>query len=155
MNVEKAPLPQSSQEYLVWMIKLGQQITKKMNQLLAPFDLTFNQASILFIVEQCTAQSDGISMHELSKILDVSLANTSGLVDRLERDEFIKRTRHKSDRRTYYLELTASGKKLVEKLQTHWPPPEMKALDQFFAKLSDKERTQFTQILVAIAQQVK
>lgn len=144
--------PSSTQEYLVWIIKIGQLMTKRFNQLLLPFHLTFNQVSILFILQQCCKQKQQLSMHKLSEILVVSLANTSGLVDRLERDKYVKRKRNTGDRRTNYLELTNKGAEIVEKLQSHWPPPGMKELDTFFKDIPQQEQKVFIDILNGIGE---
>lgn len=132
---------QDSQQYLVCIIKLGQLITKRFNQVLTPFGLTFNQVSILFVLTGASRQQHDVSMHELSAMLDVSLANTSGLIDRLERDGYVQRVRKADNRRTYYLALTPKGQDMVTTLEKHWPPPEMRAVDQFLQSLPTTERT--------------
>ena len=52
----------------------------------------------------------------LSKEMRVSAPTITGVIDRLLRNGYLKRTRDKSDRRVVNVELTNKGKQLVEHL---------------------------------------
>jgi DNA-binding MarR family transcriptional regulator len=52
-----------------------------------------------------------LTMSELSQHLVVSNGNITGVIDRLEREKFLKRVRSSEDRRVQYIQLTDSGKK--------------------------------------------
>jgi len=51
-----------------------------------------------------------LTMTELSKLLVVSNGNITGVIDRLERDQFLTRIRSEKDRRVQHIRLTSQGK---------------------------------------------
>lgn len=53
---------------------------------------------------------------ELASCLQVSKANLTGLISRLEKKELLKRATSKEDSRSKIIELTPKGKKLIEKV---------------------------------------
>lgn len=57
-----------------------------------------------------------LTMSELSQHLVVSNGNITGVIDRLEREKFLKRVRSKEDRRVQYIQLTDSGAKRFKKI---------------------------------------
>ena len=64
-----------------------------------------------------------LSMTELSKQLMVSNGNVTGLIDRLARDAYVKRTPSKDDRRVQLIKLTDKGIKSFKemaKLHERW-----------------------------------
>lgn len=58
-----------------------------------------------------------LSMTELSRALDVTPRNVTGLVDRLEAAGLARRVPHATDRRRTMVELTARGRRLCEELK--------------------------------------
>mgnify|MGYP001552748876 FL=1 len=61
-----------------------------------------------------------VSIAELAKCLQLRHHSTVGLVDRLTRARFLRRTPSVADRRRVELRLTAQGEKVIEKLSaTH------------------------------------
>lgn len=63
------------------------------------------QSGILFLLKQ----KDGLTMTELGKALAIDNATTTGLVDRLERDGFVRRNKSASDRRALNICITPEG----------------------------------------------
>jgi DNA-binding MarR family transcriptional regulator len=62
-----------------------------------------------------TLQRNGVmTMSRLADLLDVSLSNASGLVDRLEERGFVERTRVPEDRRIVMVRVTDAGARLIE-----------------------------------------
>ena len=51
-----------------------------------------------------------LTMTELSQLLVVSNGNITGVIDRLERDQFLSRTRSENDRRIQHINLTKEGR---------------------------------------------
>lgn len=145
--------PQTTQEYVVWMMKIGQLLTQRMNQsLVERVDLTFNQVRILFIVHHGKeVHPEGITLRRLATILMVSLPNVNGLVERLQGDGYLTKKRSAKDKRSHYLELTPKGKKLLIMLKKKWPPKELAGIDQFFKQLSKPQRDLFTKTLMEMA----
>lgn len=58
-----------------------------------------------------------ISMTEASAKLDITKPAVTHLVDRLEKNGFLRRRAHPNDRRIFLLELQPKGKRLVQKVQ--------------------------------------
>ncbi len=63
------------------------------------------QSAILFLLKQ----ADGRTMTELGRALSLENATITGLVDRLERDGFVRRAKSPSDRRATKVSITAEG----------------------------------------------
>lgn len=58
-----------------------------------------------------------LAMSRLADLLDVSLSNATGLIDRMEERGLIERTRDTDDRRVVLVRLTAAGMELLEEIQ--------------------------------------
>ncbi len=64
-----------------------------------------------------TVQRNGeMSMSHLADTLNVSLSNTSGLIDRMEERGFVERTRVPEDRRVVMVRVTADGARMLEEV---------------------------------------
>ena len=72
------------------------------------------------------------SSADLSRTLYVTPSNITGIIDRLEKKQFVKRIRKEGDRRVALITLTESGKELSKTL----PDPIMK---KFITELADLE----------------
>jgi|ACXJ01.1.fsa_nt_gi DNA-binding MarR family transcriptional regulator len=73
--------------------------------------LTARQFLLLRILEE----SGPVNARAVGKQLSVSPSNVSGLVDRLERKRYLKRSRGTEDRRKVQLEITPEGRKAFRK----------------------------------------
>jgi len=73
-----------------------------------------------------------VSSADLSRTLFVTPSNITGIIDRLEKKQFVKRIRKEGDRRVALITLTESGKELSRTL----PDPIMK---KFISELADLE----------------
>lgn len=80
---------------------------------------------------------------QLAKALGVSLPTTSGIVDRLVRDKFVKRLYDKADRRLVLITLTDKGKAVVQKfmeaIRKRW--------EGILDHLTEQERESYVAIL--------
>ncbi len=72
--------------------------------------VTVAQAGILFLLKQ----RDGRSMTELSQILEIDNSTMTGLTDRLEKADFVRRHASPSDRRASQIHITPEGLQEVE-----------------------------------------
>jgi DNA-binding MarR family transcriptional regulator len=75
-------------------------------------DLTYAQSQVLFYV----ADHSGCHMGDVAKAFGVTLPAVTHIVDRLEEKQFLLRADHPGDRRVYLLELTRTGRALVDEL---------------------------------------
>jgi DNA-binding MarR family transcriptional regulator len=75
-------------------------------------DLTYAQSQVLFHV----ADHPGCHMGDVAKAFGVTLPAVTHIVDRLEEKQFLLRADDPGDRRVYVLELTRTGRALVDEL---------------------------------------
>ena len=59
---------------------------------------------------------DGLRMNELSRYLMVTGGNVTGLTDELEKDGLVQREADPTDRRSFRLRLTATGRRAFERI---------------------------------------
>jgi len=106
--------------------------------------LTRNQCYILKIL----ATSGDFLISELARILEISVAATSKIIDRLEQQEMVERQAHTEDRRSLVVKLLPKGRLLVEeihKISTQKMVPVM-------AQFSEEEKIQLLGFLKRIVQ---
>ena len=84
---------------------------RESQRLFRPHGLTGAQYNLLNVLADSPA---GLSQRELSDALVVDRSNVTGLLDRMERAGWVKRTDHPEDRRVYRVVLTAAGRRLWE-----------------------------------------
>ena len=82
-------------------------------RLFRPHGLSGAQYNLLNVVALSTA---GLSQRELSDHLVVDRSNITGLLDRMEKAGWVRRTDHPVDRRVYRVVLTPAGRTLWEKV---------------------------------------
>ena len=84
----------------------------------------------------------------LSKEMQVSAPTITGVIDRLMRDGYLRRTHDKKDRRAVNVELTNKGKELVEHLRSEIN----KRWYRILIHLSEEEREDYLRILKRIVE---
>jgi DNA-binding MarR family transcriptional regulator len=74
--------------------------------------ISMAQLNILF-----TLQREGeMTMSRLADVLNVSLSNATGLIDRIEERGFVERTRVPEDRRVVLIRVTPAGTRMLEEV---------------------------------------
>lgn len=76
--------------------------------------LTLPQFDVL--AELARADERGFTFIELSRLLLVTSGNLTGIVDRLEAEQIVRREADASDRRVIRIRLTAKGRKLTDEI---------------------------------------
>ena len=76
-------------------------------------DITFAQ----FFTLQTLMAKARYTMSELAKAMGVTMGNMTGMIDRLIKDQLVKRIRSEEDRRVVVVELTKKGRKIAEEIQ--------------------------------------
>jgi DNA-binding MarR family transcriptional regulator len=82
-------------------------------RLFRPHGITAAQYNVLSVL---AAAGEGISQRELGDVLVVDRSNVTGLVDRMEKAGWVRRTDDPADRRVYRIMLTPAGRRLWEKI---------------------------------------
>lgn len=79
--------------------------------------LTDVQFNVMMLLHYQSGEQGGLSQAELSEMMLVNRANTTTLIDRMEKASLVARTSDSADRRTNIVKMTAKGRKLFEKAE--------------------------------------
>lgn len=90
---------------------------RESHRLFRPLGLTAAQYNVLNVL---AGHPQGVSQRELSDVLVVDRSNVTGLLGRMERAGWVKRSDDPADRRVYRVTLTPSGRKLWQKAQSRY-----------------------------------
>jgi DNA-binding MarR family transcriptional regulator len=93
------------------------------------------------------AQSEGLSQQELGWVLRIDPSNLVGLLDGLEADGLVQRSRDPADRRRHLIELTAAGRRRLEQAAD----VVVEADRELLAPLGPAERRQLEALLDRLA----
>jgi len=74
-------------------------------------EVTPIQVMLLFFLQQ----NNGLSLTQISQGLMLENPTVTGLIDRLEKSGYVKRSDHPNDRRVYLVHLTEKGNKVAKK----------------------------------------
>lgn len=91
-------------------------LKKRADAFFKSLGLTDVQFNVLMLLTY-QGLSDGLSQAQLSNMMLVNRANTTTLIDRMEKAGLVVRTSDSADRRTNIIKLTAKGKKMFEKAE--------------------------------------
>jgi DNA-binding MarR family transcriptional regulator len=98
------------------------------------------QVMLLFFLQQ----NDGLSLTQISQGLMLENPTVTGLIDRLEKLGYVKRSDHPNDRRIYLVHLTEKGNKVAKKAL-----PIVKKLNEEIKKGYSKEEVEnFKTVLI-------
>ena len=100
------------------------------------------------LLAQLERHPDGLSMREISQRLMVTGGNITGITDQLEAEGLVLREAHPSDRRSFSVKLTPTGRRQFKRMaRTH---------EQWVVELLDgwspKEKTQLYALLAGLKQ---
>jgi DNA-binding MarR family transcriptional regulator len=95
------------------------------------------------ILAQLSREKNGSTLTDLSKRLLVTAGNLTGVVDRMEKLELVRRNSDSKDRRITRVQLTEKGKLLAKTVI----PRHSKDIDQLFSTLDQKELGQMRELL--------
>jgi DNA-binding MarR family transcriptional regulator len=84
---------------------------RESHRLFRPHGITGAQYNLLNVI---AGADHGLSQREIGDLLVVDRSNITGLIDRMEKAGWVKRTDHPEDRRVYRVILTPAGRKLWE-----------------------------------------
>jgi DNA-binding MarR family transcriptional regulator len=103
-------------------------------------EVTPIQVMLLFFLQQ----NNGLSLTQISQGLMLENPTVTGLIDRLEKSGYVKRSDHPSDRRVYLVHLTEKGNKVAKKAL-----PIVKKLNEEINKGYSKEEIEdFKKVLI-------
>jgi DNA-binding MarR family transcriptional regulator len=97
-----------------WLKRAYLALAAHMNDLLRPYDLTYSQWRVLWLVGKCAPEP--ATQRKIQSCLGVEAASLTGVVDGLVRRGWLTRSENAVDRRVNELTLTASGQTIFDDL---------------------------------------
>ncbi|MEZ6031522.1 MAG: MarR family transcriptional regulator [Planctomycetaceae bacterium] len=137
---KQRPFDLPEQEAILNILRTNDQFQNRFGRLFREYDLTPSQYNVLRIL-----RGEGKPMPCLEigdRMIQVVPAMT-GLVDRLEKLELVKRERCTQDRRVIYIELTAKAKQLLDRMDA----PVTELHRQLIGHLTQTELKQLSRLL--------
>lgn len=98
---------------IIQVLSAANVMVKESHRLFRPHGLTDAQFNVMNVLGTAT---QAVSQRELSDVLVVDRSNITGLLDRMEKLGWVRRSDHPSDRRVYLVSLTTAGRKLWQKV---------------------------------------
>ncbi len=144
----KQPLASVNHEALLSLVRTSSLMQKLSDRFFAKFGLTDVQFNILMILKE--HGSEGLSQQDLSEHLIVTKSNVVGLIDRLERGDYVKRVSHPSDRRFNQVVLTPRGQKLEARVEKSY----FKEVDKMMNVLSPSDKRNVVKAMESIRQYI-
>ncbi len=115
-DLAAVPATPSKQRLRLWLrlLRATRSIENDMRILLRKeFDITLPRFDVLAALYRSGSE---LTMTELSRALMVSNGNVTGIVDRLEEDGFVWRSRKDQDRRNSHIQLSTYGREMFKKM---------------------------------------
>ena len=120
----------------------------QISRLLQPFDLTPASGLVLSILADSV---EPLPPHEIAERLIVSRATVTGLIDSLEKREYVRRRPHPTDRRMLLVEITEKGRQVAKEFR----PVVHRHQRMWFQLLDEKEQERLTGFLQRIQNNLK
>ncbi len=146
---KKRPFDSPEQEAILNILRTNDQFQNRFGRLFREFGLTSSQYNVLRILR---GEGKPMSCLEIGERMIQVVPAMTGLLDRLEKQELVRRERCTEDRRIVYVELTEKAKELLgqiddpvdelhKQLMGHLTRSELKELSRLLekARLSVRE----------------
>ncbi len=107
--------PDPAIDLVVNTVSASNALLRTSRRVFRPFGLSEAQFNVLQVLQDA---DDLLSQRELSDILIVDRSNITGLIDRMEKADWVKRQPVPGDRRAYRVALTPEGRRLWRQANT-------------------------------------
>jgi DNA-binding MarR family transcriptional regulator len=97
-------------ETIIYLYTESRRLTKGMA---SQFGLTGPQLTVIKLLETF----DNLSLSSLSERIRAQNSTVTGIIDRMERENLVRRERSTTDRRVVHIRLSDKGQKLAQKIQ--------------------------------------
>lgn len=104
----------SATELVINVFLTAELMRARMERLLQPFGVSGNGHNLLQVV---SGAGQALTPSEIGERLIVTTATVTGLVDTLERNGFVTRTRDDSDRRKVLVGITREGRGVLDRIE--------------------------------------
>ena len=110
---KKKPFESAEQEATLNIIRTNDQFQNRFGRLFRQYSLTSSQYNVLRILR---GEGQPMPCLEIADRMVQVVPAMTGLIDRLEKQELVRRDRCVKDRRVIFVELTAKGTQLLQQL---------------------------------------
>ena len=94
------------------IMRAQQILMTRLNELVAPYDLTFPRYEALMLLY--LSRRGSLPLGKMGARLQVHRTSVTNIVDQLERSGYVRRVPHDADRRTVLASITDSGRAVAE-----------------------------------------
>lgn len=130
-----------SVEVLLNLIYTYDRVSVHFSKLMRDYGLSLPVFNILMILSR--SERKGLKQQEISKLLLVSRANVTGLMNGLLQKGLVKRMPNKKDRRAWLVSLTPKGESLLET----YLPEHYAEIYRIFRSFNAKEKMHLSQLM--------
>ncbi len=123
------------------LLKVAAELHGALGQHFGRYDLSQGRFVVLIMLH--TTPGGEMCCSDIADSVGVSRATMTGLLDGLERDGLIRRVDHREDRRRITISLTASGRRLLDKIL----PDHFRRVAGLMANLSEPDRKKLAELL--------
>jgi DNA-binding MarR family transcriptional regulator len=131
-------------ETIIYLMTESRRLTKGLAR---QFGLTGPQLTVLKLLESL----GDLSLSSLSDRIKAQNSTVTGIIDRMEREELVRRERSEADRRVVLIRLTTKGRRIAEAIDVE----PLQIFRQALASLPRKDREEMLRILVAFQERVR
>ncbi|MCA9040058.1 MAG: MarR family transcriptional regulator [Planctomycetaceae bacterium] len=137
---KRDPFESPEQEAFLNLLRTGDQFENRSGKLFREHGITPSQYNVLRILR---GEGKPLPSLEIADRLIQVVPAITGLIDRLEKQDLVKRERCVEDRRVVYVSITARGRELLKKLDQ----PVKKLHEQLLGHLTRKELKELSRLL--------
>ena len=130
---------------LLQLLRTAETIWNSSRLFFGRWDLSPAQFNLLNLL---TDQPEGLSQSDLSRELLTHRSNITGLVDRLEKRELVRRRELVDDRRAWRVVLTRDGRELMNEILPHY----YRAAEVVWGGVSVRRATEVAAVLQIVAE---
>ncbi len=137
---KKRPFESPEKEAMLNIVRTGDQFQNRIGKLFRTFGLTGSQHNVLRILR---GEGRPMPCMEIKKRMIQVVPAMTGLLDRLEKDDLVTRTRCEQDGRVVYVDLTPKARTILAKIDA----PLMALYQECLGHLSRPELEQLSTLL--------
>jgi DNA-binding MarR family transcriptional regulator len=142
LKMQRVEAPEQEAFLNVW--RTQDQLLADLSALLKTYGISVTQYNVLRILRG--AGEGGLSCHDISGRMVARLPDITRLLDRLERNELVSRSRSDNDRRVVITTITEVGRYLLDRLDT----PVLDTHRRQFRNLTGAEVKQLNRLLTKV-----
>lgn len=139
---KKSPAKQNAERLIVLLPQLLRGLLKREDNFITQGKITLPQMLAL----EHLLRKKSLRMSELAEALSIQTASATGLVDRMIRLGYIKRSQDPQDRRVVRVALTQEGKRIVERIFEQ----KKKVMIDVFSRMPASDSRQYVNVLERI-----